>query len=312
MLDLLDGSALPALAALLETRSVTLAARRLGVTQSAMSHSLARLREQLGDPLLVRTGRGMVLSARAEEMVPRLRAALEQLRLALAAPAAFEPARSTRVFRIAAADYVEFVLLPGLVSRLTAEAPGVDLWITRHGPSVLSLAQGEEDLQIRILRAEDEVAGLRARALFRDRFVCVARHGHPLLEGPLSPERFAAARHAFIAPGGGPGGPVDRALAELGLSRRVAVAVPHFLVAPRLVAGSDLVLTLAERVARAFAAHLPITIFEPPLPLPTFTLSLVWHERLEADPGHAWLRRTLVAAAGALEGLSLPDALAEG
>ena len=134
-----------------------------------------------------------------------------------------------------------------------------------------------------------------------DDFVCMMREGHPLARGALDVARFAGARHALIAPHGRPGGAVDQALAELGLARRVAVSVPHFMVAPHLVARTDLVLTIARRVAETFAGMLPLTIVESPLSLPTFTIGMQWGERNDADPGHAWLRERLLEAARGLQ-----------
>lgn len=284
-----------ALDALLQATSVTAAARQLGVTQSAMSHTLARLRRDLQDPLLVRSGRRLVPTARAEQMAPRLREAVQALEAAVAAPAAFDPATARRGFRIAMPDYGELVMLPPLIARLEREAPGVDLAIVRA--STEALDAGEVDVVLQPRRREDDRAGVRARALFRDRFVCVLRHGHPLSEA-LTVERFAAARHLLIAPRGRPGGIVDEALAERGLERRTVVTAPSFLAAPYLVARSDLVLTLAERVARLVATGLPLHILSHPLELPGFTTSMIWHERMEHDPAHIWLR-TVFAEEGA-------------
>lgn len=282
---------LVALDALLRLGSVSGAARQLGVTQSAMSHTLARLRRDLDDPLLVRSGRGLVPTARAEHMAPRLREAVSALEAAVAAPAGFDPTVARRGFRIAMPDYGELVLLPQLIARLEKEAPGVDLAIVRAGPEALD--RGEVDLVLQPRRREDDRAGLRARALFHEHFVCVLRHGHPLIERGLSVAGFAAARHLLVAPRGTPGGIVDDALAARGLSRRTVVTAPSFLAAPYLVARSDLVLTLAERVARVVATGLPLHILPHPLALAPFTTSMIWHERLENDPAHAWLRRVV-------------------
>lgn len=293
---------LVALNALLEERSVSRAARRLGVTQSAMSHALARLRERFDDPLFVRAGHGLVPTARAEAMAPRLSLGLSELERAVTEAEPWSPLSAKRSFRLDITDYGELLLLPPLLARLAREAPGVDLRVTRAGDGSEALTRGDVELMVGVLGA-GQPAGLRGRALFRDRFVCVMREGHPLADQPLTVERFAEARHALIAPRGTPGGIVDTALAKLGLERRVALTVPHFLAAPYIVAGSDLVLTLAERVARALAAHLPLLIVEPPLDLPTFTTSLFWHERLDLDPGHQWMRGLLVEVAPGEKGL---------
>lgn len=293
---------LPALHALLAERSVTGAARRLGVTQSAMSHTLARLREELGDPLLVRAGRGMVPTARAERMAARLGRALGELEAALAEGAAFDATTSERTFTLDSADYAEMILLPPLVRRVTARAPGVDLRMVRSEQSWSALEEGALDLQLRVLGRQETPAGVLGRALLRERFVCLLRRGHPLAEGGMDLGAFAEARHAMIAPRGSPGGPVDEALARQGLRRRVALTVPHFLAVPYAIAASDLVITLPERVARRFAASIEVVVVEPPLALPGFTLSMVWHERHDLDPAHQWLRAQLAAAAAEVDG----------
>lgn len=284
---------------LLDTRSVSAAARRLGVTQSAMSHTLARLRERLGDPLLVRSGRALVPTARAEAMRGPLRAARAALDAAVASPARFEPAHARRAFTLTMPDYGELVLLPALLARLEQDAPGVDLRIVRAATAATSLADGS-DLVVQPLRAEDEVAGLRARVLFRERFVCVARRGNPLFDGELSPERFAAARHLLIAPRGTLGGVVDDVLRARGQERRTVVATPSFVAAAWLVASTDLVVTFPERVAHRVAAGLPLEVREHPLVLPGFGTSMIWHERDDLDEGHTWLRGLVAEVAAGL------------
>jgi DNA-binding transcriptional LysR family regulator len=311
-----DLNLLRALDALLTTRHVTRAAAAVGVSQSAMSHSLAKLRALLGDPLLVR-GRGqgserehdgsvrtvsLVPTDRARAIQPRLRDALAELGAILEAPV-FDPATAVRRFRVASADYIEIILLRELHARLSVEAPGVDLRFFDGGTRfVEGLAEGRYDVAVAPLPREHDVAGIQARRLVDESFVCVVRRGHPLTRGKLTAERFARATHALIAPAGGEGSFADTALARLGLSRRVAVSVPHFLAAPHLVAGSDLVLTLAARVAAAFADSFGLALLDlpPELKMPDFTLSLLWHERRASDPAHAWFRRLFAEVAAAI------------
>lgn len=291
----IDLNLLVALEALLGERHVTRAAARLGLSQSATSHALARLRRLLGDPLLVRDGQSLVPTVRAAALAPRLSEALGSLRAALAPPAAFDPATARRRFTIGLADYAQFVLLPPLLARLSEAAPYVDLVARDYAAGQL----GELDFTVapdRSVMRADPLAGpaLRARRLFRERYVCVARRGHPKIGKKLDLATFVALPHAFIAPRGTPGGVVDEALAERGLTRRVALMIQHFLVAPYAIAGSDLVITLAERLALAFVERLPLVIHEPPLPLPQFTMQLYWHERHHLDPAHRWLREQLI------------------
>ncbi len=312
----LDLNLLRALDALLTTCHVTRAASAVGVSQSAMSHSLAKLRALLGDPLLVR-GRGqgserapdgntrnvaLVLTDRARAIQPRLRDALAELGSLLEAPV-FDPSTAVRRFRVASSDYIEIVLLRELHARLAEEAPGIDLRFFEAGNRYLEgLAEGRYDVAVAPLLSNQDVAGIKARRLIDESFVCVVRRGHPLTRGKLTVERFAAASHALIAPGGDEGSYTDNALALLGLSRRVAVSVPHFLAAPHLVAGSDLVLTLAARVAAAFEDTFDLAWLElpPELKIQGFTLSLLWHERHASDPAHAWFRALFAEVARAI------------
>jgi DNA-binding transcriptional LysR family regulator len=287
--------------ALLTERSVSRAAKRLGLSQSATSHALGRLRDLLGDPVVVRTRDGVAPTPRADALAEGLSAALGALEDALLGAPAFDPKTAERRFYVSASDYAEFVLLPPLLARTSVDAPGVDVWVRPYDEGLAEhLRRGDVDVVLGVPASIEEAEGIKSAQLFDEGFVCVARKGHPLLRGTPSAARFAAARHAFIAPRGRPGGAVDVALAALGLERRVVFAVPHFLIAPHVVAETDLVLTVAERVARAYAKSLPIQIFAPPVPMPRFTLSMFWHRRHDADPAHTWLRGALAAAAAKL------------
>jgi len=300
-LSSVDLNLLVALDALLEERNVTRAADRIGVTQSAMSHALARLRTLLDDPLLVRAAGGMVATPRAESLGPPIRHALEQVRTALQSPSAFDPKTVKLRARVATSDYAELILLPRLVHRLEAAAPGIELRLLPHAADAAGpLIAGTTDLVIAPVRARDEVPLVFAKKLIDESFTCVVRRGHPLASQKLTLARFAAASHALISPRGKEGSFVDDALAKLGLSRRVAVAVPHFLVAPHIVAESDLVLTVASRVATLLAKPLGLVMLAPPreLELAGFRMSLLWHERTHHDAAHRWLRDLFVSVAG--------------
>jgi DNA-binding transcriptional LysR family regulator len=200
-------------------------------------------------------------------------------------------------------DYSELLLLPGLLDRLTREAPGIDVWVhPLHGSTTQPLIDGEADFMIMPIREGERFApGVRADPLYSDKFVCMVKRGHPVAKKPTL-ERFLAARHAFIAPRARRGGPVDDALAARGKERRIALTVPHFLVMPFLVASSDLVLTLGERIAHLYAAFLPVVLFEPPLQLPGFNIRLYWHEKDANDPGLAWLRDQMMQVATTYRG----------
>jgi DNA-binding transcriptional LysR family regulator len=296
-----DLNLLVALDALLAERSVTRAAGRIGITQSAASHALSRLRKLTGDELLVRGRDGMVPTIRAEAMRAPLRRALEDITGTLSSPRAFEPKTAhVRIF-IGASDYAELVLLPGIMARLVREAPGVELRVLTLGHDPASeLAAGRLDLVIMPAPPSGEGHGIRGRQILRDRFVCVARGGHRLAKTKaLTMASFLGAAHALISPWGMEGGYVDDALARLGLQRKVAVAVPHFLVAPHIVASSDILLTVAERIAQVLAGPLGLVVLAPPRELEPmgFTISVLWHERTHEDPARRWLRDVIVAEA---------------
>lgn len=287
--------------ALLEERSVSRAGRRLALSQSATSHALSRLRELLGDPLFVRTPRGLAPTARAEEMAEPLAVALRSIEGAFFAPEAFDAATAQRSFRIASSDYAEHVIMPSLLTRLAKVAPRMDLWgLPAPNEARGALAAGEIDLVVGPAAAVDTADALHESHLWDDDFVVVMRKGHPLTRGKLTVARYAAARHAFIAPRGRPGGVVDEALAKVGRSRRIAFTTPNFLVAPQVIAKTDLVITLASRIARAFTRSLPLVMLPPPLELPGFRVSMFWHERSDADPAHRFLRGELLRVARAL------------
>lgn len=293
----IDLNLLVTLDALLTEHSVTRAAARLGLSQSAVSHALGRLRELFSDPLLVRGRGGMLMTPRAESLIMPLRRGLADLGRVVASGATFDPGRDSRRFFAAATDYVEATLLPPLLAHVTRTAPGVDLDLRPLAADLaLALESGDLDVAMVAYRAP-EAPGLRQKKLFAEDFVCVARRDHPAIDGDcLDLDTYTALAHALIAPSGRAGSVVDAALAELGRSRRVALRVPHFLVAPLVVAGSDLILTCPRRTAQALARTLPLTLLEPPLSLPAFDVWAVWHERYQHDPAHAWLRAAIQTA----------------
>ena len=291
-----DLNLLTALEALLAERSVTRAAARIGLSQPATSHALSRLRTLFQDPLLERVGSVMKLTARGEALEPRVATALAAVRAVLGPPAAFDPLKARGALRLASSDFLQVMVLPALIERLTIEAPRIDVAIHPSSHLVASgLVGGDFDFALAPMR--ESPADLRSEPLFADQFVSVVRKGHPLLRGRMTVERFAAARHAFTAPAGTSGGIVDQALAERGASRRVMLQAAQFLVMPFIVASTDLVLTLPKGVAKLFQRRLPLLAFKPPLELEPFTISLIWHARSERDPLSSYLRRTLIEVA---------------
>lgn len=298
-----DLNLLVAFDALARTRSVTLAAQRLGVTQSAVSHALRRLRDLLGDPLLVRGRGGMVLTPRAQALVVPLRGGLNTLGRALTEPAEWSPRTAQRAFCLATPDLFDVLVVPRLLARVRSEAPGVDITLVstdlRRLPD--QLESGEVDAavipQIEELEpSEANSSGLVRRVLFRDRHTCLLRKGHPALRkraadsGKLSLETYAGLSHLVVSPTGSGSGLVDRALEKHGLRRRIALRVPHFYSALAIVASCDLILTAPTGLARVAPEGAGVRTLEPPLRLPSHHVNLVWHERMTKDPGHSWLR----------------------
>lgn len=291
-------SDLVALDLLLSTRSVTTTARRLGVSQSAVSHRLKRLRDELGDPLLVGARGGLVLTARAEAMAGPLRRALADLRAAAVLGEDFDPATVTRTLVVAMSDYGELVTLPGALERLKRDAPGLVIQAEPDGDLANRLARGSVDLAVTI--AGDLAPSLRHKRIARERYGVALRRDHPVLgrgRARLSLAAYCGLDHLVVSPRGLPGSHVDAALAARGLSRRVALRVPHFNAAPFIVASTDLVTTLGQPLLQAAARFADLTILPPPLPLPTTDIVMVWHERTHTSPVHQLLRRIVEASA---------------
>jgi DNA-binding transcriptional LysR family regulator len=309
-LSRVDLNLLVAFDALAHERSVTRAALRLGVTQSAMSHALRRLRDLLGDPLLVRGKRGMALTPRAESLVVPLRSGLVTLGRALVQPGRFDPASARRAFCVASPDLFDVLVIPRLLERVRREAPGIDVTIVPIAERGLHerLETGDVDVaivpQVELPSTGAEVApgGLVRSRLFRDRFVCFLRADHPAIrrKRALSLATFTSLSHALVSPGGGGPGLVDQVLGEQGLSRRIALRLPHFYSALAIVADSDLVLTAPEGLARLIGRELPVVALPAPLKLPRHSIHMVWHERFSREAGHRWLRELVAAVSRSL------------
>jgi len=287
--------------ALLTERSVTGAARRLGLSPSAMSRTLARLRLATGDPLLVQAGRCLVPTPYAEELSGRVHALARDARAVLRpGTGRLDLASLDRTFTIRAGEgFVELLSAP-LVAAITDAAPHVRLrFVPKPDRDVRPLREGLIDLEIGVLGTS--APEVRTRLLFRDRYVGVARAGHPLLAaGGVTPERYAGCRHVVASREGEFFGPIDEALEELGLKREVLLVVPAYPDAMRIARGSDLVAAvprscLGNAVVADHAAILGLESFELPVRMPEFAISAIWHPRLDADPAHRWLRDTIVA-----------------
>lgn len=278
--------------ALLKEGSVTRAGVRLGLSQPAASRGLGRLRRLLNDKLLVRTANGWELTPRAIALSGPVTKLLDDAR-AIVAPSEFHPSNASGRFTIATADHLALLLIPLLVSKLASLAPGIDLVMPAPvGDNVDLIAQGGADLAIGSFQGLP--ARFYCRPLYNEDFVCVVRKNHPVVAEKLTLENFVSLPHLSVIITGQGRSAVDDALSQHGLTRRIAVRTPHFLVAPMIVAESDLILSIPRRLAHRIARSAPIEILEPPIKIQPFTPSIIWHERQHYDPANVWLRNQIV------------------
>lgn len=290
-----DLNLLTTLDVLLREESVTAAARRLHLSQSAVSRSLARLRELFGDELFVRTGSGMRPTRRAVELRAPLKRALGDLGALLEPHEDFAPETARRTFQIAALDYSQLTLIADWSARLAKLAPGVDVLVRQ-----LSVAAKRDleagALDVYLAPRFKTAAGVVWTPLHDDDYTCLVWTEHPIRRR-VSLARYAALEHLLVAPSERPGGLVDRALAEHGLTRRVSVQIPNFLAVPHFLIGTSRIATIPRRLAEQFVQHHPLRMFEPPVSVPATAMCLAWHELHRDDPGHTWLRTQLLATA---------------
>ncbi len=288
----IDANLVVALHALLAHRNVTRAGKELRLGQSSMSHALARLRGHFDDPLLVRVGRQLVLTERAKALVGPVDEAISGLTKVFTRPEAFDPKTSRRVFRVAATDNLELYVLPKIASLLQRSAPGIDVRVCAL-PEDWTAALLRGDIDLKLGRRAPLARGLADQTLSQERFACVARRGHPVSKKPTLAE-LAAHEHLLVAPTASPGvdasGVVDTLLRKHGLERRVRMTVSHFLVAPFVVASSDLLLTAPARLLEPFVSLLRLRRIELPVKLARYELAQVWAARSSSDEGLAWLR----------------------
>jgi DNA-binding transcriptional LysR family regulator len=285
-----DLNLLIALDALLTEGSVLGAAQRMNLSPPAMSRTLGRIRRAFGDEILVRAGREMVPTPRALELRDRVRGLVEDARAVMRPDADADPSTIARGFTIRASDYVAGVFGVPLQVIATQEAPRVTLRFADQGKEdVSALREGRIDLDIGVLG--DIGPEIRVQTLLRDRFVAVVRAGHPLLKARMTPRRFAAAAHVSASRRGLNRGPIDDALAALGLSREVRFVVPGFHAAMLTAAASDIVAAVPLAVAAtAERLGLRIRYVDLPVATPGIAIAQAWHPRFENDAGHRWLR----------------------
>jgi len=283
-----DLNLLVTLDVLLAEGSVARAARRLRLSPSAMSRSLARLRDATGDPLLVRAGRGLVPTPRAIELRERVGPLVQAGETILRPVGKLDLQQFVRTFTLRTSEGFVENFGPNLIARVGAEAPGVQLrFVQKPNKESTPLREGAVDLETGVLEPTTSPE-LRAQALFRDRYIGVVRKGHPLTKGKITPARYAAGRHIGVSRDPSHD-PIDGVLAPLELKRLIVVSlVAGFSSALALARTSDLVATVPER--HTFNLRAGMHSFPVPISVPEFTVSMLWHPRLDADPGHRWLR----------------------
>lgn len=275
--------------AIFKDRNITVAARRVGLSQPAMSSALARLRSAFDDPLFVRTSKGMQPTPHAQLLAAPIQHACELVVGALEIDSTFQPATATCTYRFYMTDIGEAVYLPKLLGATAQRAPSVKIKVLRipEQGEQAAMAAGEVDLAIGFF--PDLQAGFFQQRLYSDEFVCLLRADHPLASQRLSIEQFKRMRHAVIATAGtGHQATIGRALARHRL--QISLTLPHFMALPLLVSQTDYVVTVPRRLALAFAGYGNLKIIEVPIKIPTFEIKQHWHERYHHDPASQWMR----------------------
>ena len=308
-----DLNLLVCLDVLLRERNVTRAAAHLNITQPAMSNSLKRLREMFGDPLLVRTSQGMEPTERALDLQPQIRKLLIEMETVLQPVQPFDESSSNRLFRIMASDYAASTLLPVLLTRIQAKAPGICFDVmTPSDVTFHELEDGKVDMAINMF--EELPLSFHQKLLWQDPFVCLLRRDHPGLP-KLGVEAYLAADHVWVSKTGygvGVGvrpddlqklGWVDKALAEQGHQRRIKVFTRNYHVAMDLAQAQPIIATIPSRAALLHKHNNAVVITVPPLPIPPIALKMVWSPLLHHDASHIWLRRMVQEAADSVPGL---------
>ncbi|MCY7307145.1 MAG: LysR family transcriptional regulator [Rhodoferax sp.] len=286
-----DLNLLVTLDVLLTEGSVAKAARRLRLSPSAMSRALARLRETLGDPLLVRAGRGLVPTPRALEIRERVSQLVQDAEAVLRPTANPDLRQLVRTFTLRSSEGFVENFGPTLIARVGADAPGVRLrFVQKPDKNSAPLREGAVDLETGVVE-KTTAPELRVQALFRDRYVGVVRTGHPLTRDEITPARYAAARHITVSRESLDKGPIDEALHAFGLERIITTIVSGFAMALALARASDLIATVPERHTGSLRTGM--SSFSLPFATPAFTVSMLWHPRLDADAAHRWLRASV-------------------
>lgn len=287
----IDLNLLKALDALLDERSVTRAAARLGLTQPAMSGILTRLRESFGDPLFVRAQRGILPTKRAHDLIVPVKQILAEID-ALLQPPIFNPAVAKMTFTIAATDYALRAIAVPFLSELKKSAPHIRVCLLPLDHSQVESQLERGFIDVALMTPEITPQNLHARELFKEKYVCVFRKGHPTITAnSLNVDQFCNSDHALVSYNGGSfNGIADEVLQKNGKQRNVTLSVKNFLILPEILRTSDMVATLPSRLVNGMN---DLVITEPPIDIPGFTKTVVWHERTHHDPAQRWLRELL-------------------
>lgn len=276
--------------AIMTERHVTRASMRLGLSQPATSNALARLRSLVEDELFIRTSGGLQPTPKAISLAQQIQPALQQIQAALVVNNSFDPALSDMTFFIGMSDYLEFTFLPYLMEKLQTIAPKMKIQV-RSGErqKLLSLLDsGELDLACGVF--PEQITWHEETLLFQENYVCVCSQNHPNIGDSLSLEEYLSARHLLVSIKEDMVGKVDEVLAQKNLRRDIAISVPHFLAAPFILASSQLIATLAQRVAYTYSDVLNLKIMPLPLELESFSVVMRWHKSHNKNPTHVWLR----------------------
>lgn len=292
-----DLNLLPVFVTLMEERSVTRAAERLGITQPALSNALARLRVMLQDQLFIRERYGIQPTPIALELAPVIMEALAKIDAAILGQQDFDPACAERLFTIAPNSYVEFVLVPAIVARLRDVAPGIRLRLTPYGTDLAETGVVSGTTALVLGRIVDPPDNLVVQHLMDESLACVVRAGHPQVGDSLSRAQFERMKHVNVLPPGRLRVGLFQALERQGLRREVAVSVTHFLAAPEMIAATDYCATLPRLICRRLAQDPRLKVLPSPVDLGSFPVEMAWHGRYRSDPAHRWLRGLIAEVA---------------
>jgi DNA-binding transcriptional LysR family regulator len=275
-----------------KTRNVSRAGENLGMPQSSVSIALARLRQHFGDPLFVRTSEGMQPTPHATVLVAQVRQAVDMLRNVTRQQAVFDSTKAARTFRVCMTDITHLALLPALINRLSEIGPSIQVEITHiSNETPKMLESGDADLAVGYMPALE--AGFYQQKLFDQNFACVVQRGHPRVHSRLTEKAYKREKHALVSAAGTGHELVERELERLGVQRNVVLRLPNFLGIGALVASTDLMITVPQRVADTLLRIADVKVFVPPFELPGFAIKQHWHERYQQDPANRWLRSVI-------------------